>query len=59
MTRALGDFAYKRQPHRGVEDQMVGREGGREEGAEGGAEAVRGAASSSMRADPFDPSLSL
>jgi len=31
MTRALGDFAYKRKPGLGVEEQMV-RKGGREEG---------------------------
>jgi len=34
MTRALGDFAYKRKPGLGVEEQMVrkgGREGGRED----------------------------
>ena len=31
MTRALGDFAYKRKPGLGMEEQMV-RKGGREEG---------------------------
>jgi len=41
MTRALGDFAYKRKLGLGVEEQMVRKKrGGR--GREGGREGARG-----------------